>query len=139
MYTGPGLCLKRGISEKMKNLIDAVGICGRMDYNFFKRLTANLNQFARNHMDHCQRFSGFPWKNITTEEMHHFFGVLLKMSIDNRKLGGYKAYLKAKPTIYLSNDYSMALDSYPVWASKVFTLGRFQQIRAAFHPEVGVS
>jgi hypothetical protein len=39
----------------------------------------------------------------------------------------------------LSDDYSKTLTSFPAWASKVFTLSRFQQIRAAFHPEVGVS
>ena len=139
MYNGPGPCLKRGIAERLHNLLDAVAICGGMDYNFFKRLAANSNQFARNKLDQRHRYCGFPWKNITTEEMYRFFGVLLKMSIDNRKMGGYKAYFKAKPTVYLTNDYSMTLHSYPAWASKVFTLGRFQQLRAAFHPEVGES
>ena len=90
-------------------------------------------------MDGRNRFSGYPWKNITTEEMFHFFGVLLKMSVDCRKMGGYKAYFKSKPTIYLSDNYSMTLNSYPAWASKVFSFSRFQQIRAAYHPEVGQS
>ena len=78
MYNGPGPYLKRGIAERMKNLLDAVVICGGVDYNFFKQLTANSNQFARNKLDHHQRFCGFPWKNITTEEMYCFFLSLIE-------------------------------------------------------------
>ena len=79
--------------------MDAVAICGGMDYNFFKRLTANSNQHARSNLDDRRRFGGYLWRNITTEEMISFYGVLLKMSIDNRKLGGYRAYFKTKRTI----------------------------------------
>ena len=51
-------------------------------------------------------------------------------------MGGYKSYFKTKPVIFLSEDYSMPLTSFPAWAAKVFTLVKFRQIRASFHPEV---
>ena len=72
MYNGVGPCLKRGIAEKLKNALDAVAICGGMDYNFLKRLTANSNQYAWSKLDDRKRFGGYPWNNIRTEEMHHF-------------------------------------------------------------------
>ena len=61
------------------------------------------------------------------------------MSVDCCKMGGCKAYFKSKPPVYLSDNYSMTLNFYPAWASKVFSLSRFQQIRAAFHLEIGNS
>ena len=39
LYNGPGPCLKRGIAECLKTLLDAVSICGGFDYNFVKRVT----------------------------------------------------------------------------------------------------
>ena len=70
--------------------------------------------------------------------MIRFCGVILKMSIDDRKLGGYEAYFK-EMEVNLSRDYNVKLNDFPPWAAKVFSLHRFKQIRAAFHPEVGAS
>ena len=89
-YNGPGPCLRRGVAECMHNLLDAVSICGGFNYNFVKRVTANSNNYARSHLDSRGQFSGYPWHNITTQEMYRFYGVLLKMSIDCRKMGEYK-------------------------------------------------
>ncbi len=43
-------------------------------------------------MDHRGYFGGSKWENISTQEMIHWHGVILKMSIDNRKIGGYESY-----------------------------------------------
>ena len=71
--------------------------------------------------------------------MTQFCGCVLKMSIDDRKLGGYKAYFGSDVQVNLSNTYSVNLSHYPAWAKNYFTLFRFKQIRAALHPEVGAS
>ena len=84
-------------------------------------------------------FVGRPWQNITVQEMIRFHGVVLKMSIDDRKLGGYEAYFVDNMQINLGRAYSIRLNDFPAWASKIFTLSRFKQIRAAYHPEVGAS
>ena len=71
--------------------------------------------------------------------MVRFLGVILKMSIDDRKLGGYVAYFDQDLRVNLGRSYSVKLEDYPPWALKVFSLIRFKQIRSAFHPEVGAS
>ena len=71
--------------------------------------------------------------------MIHVHGVLLKMSMDNRELGGYKSYFTEWLSANLSRMYSVELTNYPAWALKVMSLWQFKQIRAAFHPETGQS
>ena len=44
MYDGAGPCLKRGVADRFSNLFGAVAICGGFDYNFVKRIDANLNE-----------------------------------------------------------------------------------------------
>lgn len=97
-------------------------ICGGLSYSFFKRLTANSNEYAKKKkstMDGRYFFAGSAWKNITVEEMIRFHGMVLKMSIDDRKLGGYEAYFTEGMSINLGRNYSVTLTDYPAWASKV--------------------
>ena len=78
--------------------------CGGLSYNFFKGLTANSNEYARKNgtdMDGRIVFAGLAWKNITVKEMIRFHGMVLKMSIDDRKLGGYEAYFTEGMSIIL--------------------------------------
>ena len=56
-----------------------------------------------------------------------------------RKLGGYSAYFTKDPQVNMGRDYNVTLADFPAWANNVMTLGRFKQIRAAYHPEVGAS
>ena len=51
LYNGPGPCLRCGVAECIKNLLDAVSICSRFNYNFIKRVTTNSNEYARSHLD----------------------------------------------------------------------------------------
>ena len=71
--------------------------------------------------------------------MIRFHGIVLKMSIDDRKLGGYEAYFTEGMSINLGRNCSVTLTDYPAWAIKIMSLSRFKQIRAAYHPEVGSS
>jgi hypothetical protein len=50
-------------------------------------VTDNSNAYANKHIKN-NRFAGSVWKPIMTEEMFHALGVMTKMSIDNRQLGG---------------------------------------------------
>ena len=61
LYDGVGPCLKRGIGEKFKRCIEAVAVCGGLDYNFFKRMAANSNQYAKMNLDSKRRFAGYAW------------------------------------------------------------------------------
>ena len=139
MYKGRGPALRHGIARKFSTVIECVAVVGGLEYNYFKRLTANSNEYVRMNMNNCGKFGGSPWSNITVEEMIQFHGTVLKMSIDDRQLGGYPLYFTKSMSVNSSRDYSVLLHDYPAWALQVFALGRFKQIRAAFHPEVGQS
>eukprot|EP00957_Ditylum_brightwellii_P049234 3735828-Ditylum_brightwellii.AAC.1 len=60
-----------------------------MDQDFFKRLTANSNKYACAHMSEKSTalFIGWKWTNITWGEMVRFFGILLRISMEPRRMG----------------------------------------------------
>ncbi len=88
-------------------------------------------------MTHSGKFGGSPWSNISVQEMIQFHGMVLKMSVDHRELGGYASYISDPFSVNLSRSYSVLLTDYPACAIKGMTLRPFKQIRAAFHPETG--
>lgn len=87
-----------------------------MDYDFFKHITANSNEYARMHMNNDDEYAGSNWTNVTVEEMVRFLGVILKMSIDNRGLGRYVAYFTKRKSVNLGRRHYVELNDYPAWA-----------------------
>ena len=116
MYHGKGPSLRHGVACKFNNTMECIAICSGLDYNFFKRLTANSNQFARQHMNVEGNYTVSQWSNISVQEMIHFFGLILKMSVDDRQLGGYQSYFTKKRSINLSRYYAIELQDMPSWA-----------------------
>ena len=111
-----------------------------MDYKFFKLIAANSNEYARCHMHENNHFGEDSWSNISVQEMIRFHGIIIRMSLEHRELGGYVSYFPEPITIHLSKDVSIELEDLPAWGLKAgFSLHRFKQIRAAFHPEVGTT
>ena len=92
MYNGRGPILCHGVTRHFKTVLEYVQVCGGMDYEFFKWIKVNSNQYSRFNMNDLGDFGGSCWTNITVHEMIRVHGVLLKMSVDNRELGGYKSY-----------------------------------------------
>ena len=107
-----------------------------MDRNFFKRLCSQSNKYARRVMQsRCtSMFLGHKWTNISTGEMVRFFGILLRISMEPRKMGGYASYFVSNPCVSVGG-YSVQLKGYTPWAKDIMSLIRFKQIRSAFHPE----
>jgi hypothetical protein len=86
-------------------------------FDLVSRLARNSNEYVRRHIlpkDCNRRLQGQPYVNVTTEEMYHFFGIILQISLSSLDWGGYEAY-------FSSNNRRV--------------LGKEMQIRAAFHPE----
>ena len=79
-------------------------------------------------------FLGHKWTNITTGEMVRFFGILLRISMEPRKMGGYASYFVSNPCVSVGG-YSVQLKGYSPWAKDIMSLVRFKQIRSAFHPQ----
>ena len=61
MYDGPGPCLRRGVASRFHTAFDYAKVCGGLSYTFFKRLTANSNQYGRQNTDSNGNFAGLPW------------------------------------------------------------------------------
>ncbi len=84
-------------------------------------------------------YLGHKWKNIMSSEMIRFFGILLKISLEPRKMGGHVSYFTENPAVRIGDGYTVELRGYNSWAKEVMSLIRFKQIRSAFHPEAGES
>ena len=52
-------------------------------------------------------FGGSKWNNIPLEEKIHFFGMVLKMSIEDGIVGGYTEYVYDEIFTDLAEDYSV--------------------------------
>ncbi len=128
MYNGRGPCLRHGVAQRFETVMGCLEVCSGMDYQFFKHITANSNEYARIHMNTNGQYVGSNWSNITVEEMVRFLGIILKMSIDHRELGGYSCYFTNKNTVNLGRRYFVELNDYPAWAVRVMSLRRFKQI-----------
>ena len=62
-----------------------------------------------------------PWSNISVQEKIRIYGMVLKMSVDHRELGGYASYFTEPFSVNLSRSYCVLLTDYPAWAIKVMT------------------
>ena len=83
-------------------------------------------------------FCGEKWRNITVEDMYHFLGIILKISMEERDSGGYTAYFrKIDKTLFadLDGQTTKTLPGSAGWAWKYLSLACFRQIWSAFHPE----
>ena len=136
-YDGPH-GLKPGVEHKFNTVSECIFETSGLLLDVFRRMTAQSNKYARAKMRNG-KFGGLKWTNITLQEMIRFFGIMLRMSIEPRHLGGYEAYFHPSTSIQAGKNYSVQLSGYVGWAATVMSLGRFRQIRSAFHPEAGIS
>ena len=71
--------------------------------------------------------------------MIRFFGIMLQISLEPGKLGGYESYFVESKSINLGHRYKLELRGYHSWAKEVMPLVRFKQIRSALRPEADVT
>ncbi len=76
-------------------------------------------------MTNSAYFSGSTWSNISVQEMVQYHGVVLKMSVDHRELGGYVPYITEPFLVNSSRNYGL-LTHYPAWALKLMPLHQFK-------------
>ena len=113
MYNGRGPCLRRGVVRRFDTVLGCLDLCSGMDYEVFKRITANANEYARMHMNNDGQYAGSNWTNVTVEEMMRVLEIILKMSINNRDLGGYASYFANRKSVNLGRRYYVELNDYP--------------------------
>ena len=69
--------------------------------------------------------------------MVQFYGVMLHMSIEPHRLGGYECCFKPTSHVRVGHGYNLNLFGYVWWAERIMTLSRFRHIISVFHPEAG--
>ena len=133
--------LKPGVGNSFQTVLQCIFITTPLNCAFFKRLATQSNKYVRADMNsrNSNKFLGHEWKNISTAEMIRFFGILLRISLEPRKMGGYTTYFSDESVIAMGSTYRCKLRGYEPWAKRIMTLVRFKQIRSAFHPETGTS
>ena len=139
-YSGPH-GLKPGVASSFATILQCIFKTTAMSQDWFKRLTSQSNKFARKNMmeRNSTLYLGHKWKNITVAEMIRFFGIMLRISLEPRKMGGYLSYFTENPTVHIGDGYSIELRGFDPWAKEIMSLVRFKQIRSAFHPEAETS
>ena len=80
-----------GVSKKCETVLHCLLKTTAMHHRFFARLVTQSNKMARQRMAerNSTLFLGHVWKNISVGEMIRFFGIMLQISLDPRKMGGY--------------------------------------------------
>jgi len=133
--------LKPGIAESFGDPFEALMTSG-LTYEFMARLAANSNDYYHKDIkpDLGQnKYHQHEWRDITTQEMYRFFGIMLKISLQPVDGGGYPAYFrttnKELSTGYGSRAKKLMVLNTTGFASNIMSLKRFKQIRGAFHPE----
>jgi Transposase IS4 len=132
-YIGP-TGLKPRVAESFNTPFECLEVCGGLDYDLVCRLARNSNEYARQYLlpkDRNRRLYGVPFKNTTTEEMYHFLGITLRISLSPVDWGGYQAYFSNSN----KSVYGLDIPGTDGFARHYMTLLRYKQIRAAFHPE----
>ena len=111
-----------------------------MDENYFKRMTTVMTDYALKEMQTDGRsngtFAGYSFSakspfNYT--EIIRFLGILLKISLDGRRRGGYMQYfLESKRTVTLGRGLHKEIKGHTPWAKDIMDVKRFKQILNAF-------
>ena len=110
-----------------------------MDEDYFKRMATTMTEYVFKNMKEDRRSNGtfagasFSKKNpFNYVEMIRFVGILLKISLDGRRRGGYQQYwLQSKLTVSLGRGLFRPVQGHTTWAKDIMDLKRFQQILSA--------
>ena len=112
-YLGP--CgLKSGVSKNFVTVVQCLFQTTAINQNFFVRICVESNRYAHRVIRerNTSLFLVHKWNNITNEEMIHFFSIMLCISLEPRKMGGYESYFTEQQSITAANGYSTSLRGY---------------------------
>jgi len=134
--------LRAGVADKFNDPFECFSECGGCAPLFVARLAANSNDCCCHHMKpdlgrnrHCND----EWRDITAAEMHHFLGIVLKISLSSVDGGGCAACFAEEDKVVCADSgrrsIAVSISNSQGWAQKTMKLNRFKQVRGAFHPE----
>ena len=128
-----GTKLKCGVAKSFKNPMECITICAGFDCTFVARLTHNSNQYAKTNIlvnnTNCM-WHGSKWEHITIQEMYHFLGIILKISLLPVDSGGYTSYFRDdnQSIIFDFTQDPEVIPNSNGFASKYMSLKQFKQI-----------
>jgi len=134
--------LRPGVSRRFNDPLECFSECGGMTVQFIARLAANSNDYYWTKIKPSlgrNLYNGLVWKDISIDEMYHFLGIMLKISLSPIDGGGYSAYFATDDKVIYAdtsrNPVTIQIKNSRGWAQDIMPLHRFKQIRGAFHPE----
>jgi len=133
IYSGPS-GLKQRVAEAFTTPFECLNVCGGLDHDLICRLARNSNEYARTYLlnnDRNKRLLGHTFNTISVEEMYHFLGITLRISLSPIDYGGYQAYFSPHHRRVLD----LEIEDTKGFAQRYMSLIRYKQIRSAFHPE----
>ena len=139
MYSGPD-GLKDNVAENFSNPFECLQYVGGLSMDVIAHIANSTNDYFHQRIEpnlprkrtyyHSQK-----WVDVSIEEMVRFLGLILMMSLRPVDAGGYAAHFQTTNRVYnigMAHPVIEIKDSAG-WASKYMKLGRFRQIRGAFH------
>jgi len=142
MYEGES-GLRTGVQLSFSTPFECLSIVGGMNYEFIASITASSNQYFEMHIrgkrtDSNGRYCNRKWVPISVEEMHHFLGILLRISLSPKDSVGYVAHFANDDMVISPGETSprLVVTNTKGDCQEFMDLLRFQQIRGVFHPEI---
>jgi len=134
--------MRPGVSRRFTDPLKCFSECGGMNVQFIARLAANSNDCCWTKIKPSlgrNLHNGLVWKDISTDEMHHFLGIVLKMSLSPIDGGGCSTCFATDDKVTHAdtsrNPVTIQIKNSKGWAQETMPLHRFKQMRGAFHPE----
>ena len=135
--------LQTGVPFSFSTPFESLTTVGGMNYEFIASISSSSNQYFKSNIkgkrtDSNGRYCNRKWTPISVEEMHHFLGILLRISLSPKDAGGYIACFTIDNMIISpgGNAPRLIIANTKGDCQEFMDLLRFQQIRGAFHPEI---
>ena len=129
--------LKRIPKGTFDSVLNCFFFVSNLDRDFFKKMAFNMNSYANENKSETNEFGGTKWKPhfFSVKIILHFLGIMLKISLDGRRQGGYEQYFKDCNYIKATSRKRYKITGHTAWAKKIMPLRHFKQVRAAFRVE----
>ena len=95
----------------------------------FQRLSPRINSHTQRYMkvSNSTLYLGGKLMNITIGEILGFFGIMMRISTEPRKMGGYPSYFVEDPIICFGCEYSVQCRLYYYWGKYVMNIIIFKK------------
>ena len=110
-----------------------------LDLSFWTRTVSVMNSYANRKAEESEtgHFAGTTWKKnkFTLKTIINALGIILKISLDGRKQGGYTQYFCNSNSIQANFEKRYKISGHQPWAKKIMRLHDFKQVLAALRIE----